>query len=87
MTELRYINILSDHLYTFMSCANPGCGQFPQDNAPPHRSTELPSGLRSTSGFRTLSCPPNSLAMNIIENIWEALQHAPLRRFPPLRTP
>ena len=88
MTGQRYVNILSDHLHPFMSYVHSdGRGRFQQDNAPPHRSIAATEWIQEhSSEFRSLSWPPNSPDMNILEHICDALQRAVLRRSPPPRT-
>ncbi|GBM86094.1 hypothetical protein AVEN_41236-1 [Araneus ventricosus] len=88
LTGDRYLRILPDHLYSFMSIVHSdGLGQFQQDNATPHASRVVTKWLQEhSSGFRHFHWPPKSSEMNIIEDIWDALLHAVANRSPPPRT-
>ncbi|GBM35740.1 hypothetical protein AVEN_108943-1 [Araneus ventricosus] len=89
LTNDRYLNILSDHLYTFMPIVHSdGLGQFQQDNATPHASrlaTKWPQ--EHSSDFRHFHWQPKSPEMNIIEDIRDALLHAIEMSSPPPLTP
>ncbi|GFT64322.1 transposable element Tcb2 transposase [Trichonephila clavipes] len=85
----NYVNILSNHLHPFMSYVpSDGRGQFEKNNVPLHRSAVATEWLEEhSSEFRPLCLPPNSPNMNIIQHIWNALQHAVLRRSSTPSTP
>ncbi|GBL62645.1 hypothetical protein AVEN_271331-1 [Araneus ventricosus] len=84
----RYLNILPDHLHSFMSIVHSdGLGQFQHDNATPHASRVAIKWLQEhSSDFRHFHRPPKSPDMNIIENIWDTLLHVVEKRSPPPRT-
>ncbi|GBM02367.1 hypothetical protein AVEN_137759-1 [Araneus ventricosus] len=88
LTGDRYLSILPDHLYSFMSIVNSdGLGQFQQDNATPHASGVAPKWLQEhSSDFRHFHWPPKSPDINIIEYIWHALLHVVEKRSPSHRT-
>ncbi|GBM08381.1 hypothetical protein AVEN_108377-1 [Araneus ventricosus] len=88
LTGDRYLNILSDHLHSFMSIVHSdGLGQFQKDNATLQASRVATKWLQEhCSDFRHFHYPPKSPDMKIIEDIWDALLHAVEKRSPP-RTP
>ncbi|GBO45860.1 hypothetical protein AVEN_49319-1 [Araneus ventricosus] len=90
LTGDRYLNILSDHLHSFMSIVHSdGLGQFQQqDNATPHASRVATKWLQEHScDFRHFHWPPKFPEMNIIEDIRDAFLYAIENRSPPPRTP
>ncbi|GBM40856.1 hypothetical protein AVEN_6919-1 [Araneus ventricosus] len=89
LTDDRYLNILPDHLHSFMSIVHSdGLGQFQQDNATPHASRVATKWLQEhSSDFRHFHWQPKSPEKNIIEDIRDALLHAVEKRSPPPRTP
>ncbi|GBL80290.1 hypothetical protein AVEN_92216-1 [Araneus ventricosus] len=89
LTGDRYLNILSDHLHSFMSIVHSDrLGQFQQDNATPQASRVATKWLQEHfSDFRPFHWPPKSPEINIIEDILDALLHAVEDRSPPCRTP
>ncbi|GBN59397.1 hypothetical protein AVEN_202010-1 [Araneus ventricosus] len=65
-----------------------GFGKFQQDSATPHTSRVATEWLQEhSSDCRHFHWPPKSPDMNIIEPIWDALQHAVQKRSPPPRPP
>ncbi|GFX86723.1 HTH_Tnp_Tc3_1 domain-containing protein [Trichonephila clavipes] len=86
LTGDRYISILPDHLHPFISIVHSdGLGEFQQDKTTPHMSRIATEWLQEhSSEFRHFRWPSKSPDMNIIEYIWDALQHALQRRSPPL---
>ncbi|GFS90864.1 transposable element Tcb2 transposase [Trichonephila clavipes] len=89
LTVDRHARILPDHLDQFMSIVNSdGLEEFQQDNVTPHTFRIASEWLQEHSfEFRHFHWPPKSLDMNIIECIWDALQHALQQRSPPPLTP
>ncbi|GBN20775.1 hypothetical protein AVEN_109182-1 [Araneus ventricosus] len=89
LTGDRYLRILSDHLYTFMSIVHSdGLGQFQRDNATSHASRVATKWLQEhSSDFRHFHWPPKSPEMSNIEDIRDALLHAVEKRSPLPRTP
>ncbi|GBN09488.1 hypothetical protein AVEN_62650-1 [Araneus ventricosus] len=79
LTLDRYLSNLSDHLHSYMSIVHSdGLGQFQKDNATPHASRVATKWLHEhSSDFRHFHWSPKSLEMNIIEDIRDALLHAP----------
>ncbi|GBL93018.1 hypothetical protein AVEN_54651-1 [Araneus ventricosus] len=65
LTGDMYLNILSDHLYSFMSIVHSdGLGQFQQDNAILHASRVATKWLQEhSSDFRHFHWPPKSPEM------------------------
>ncbi|GFW42448.1 transposable element tcb2 transposase [Trichonephila clavipes] len=74
----RYISILSDHLYPFMSIVHSDeLGEFQQDNATSHTSRIANEGIQDPLlKLDTSALPPKSPDMNIIVFIWDALPRA-----------
>ncbi|GFW41958.1 transposable element Tcb1 transposase [Trichonephila clavipes] len=85
----RYVSILSDHLHPFMSIANSdGLWEFRQKNATPHTSRIATYWFQEhSSEFRHFRWPSKTPDMNIVEYIWNALQHAVQKRYHPPLTP
>ncbi|GFX91094.1 transposable element tcb2 transposase [Trichonephila clavipes] len=81
----RYVSILSDLLPSFMSIVHSdGLGEFQQANTATHTSRIDTEWLQKhSSEFRHFRWPPKSPDINIIEYIWDALQHAVQKRSPP----
>ncbi|GFW78646.1 transposable element Tcb2 transposase [Trichonephila clavipes] len=71
LTGDRYVSILFDHLYPFLSIVHSdGLGESPQDNAIPHTSRSATYWLQEhSSEFRHFRWPPKSPDMSIIECI------------------
>ncbi|GFW49642.1 transposable element Tcb2 transposase [Trichonephila clavipes] len=83
LTDDRYLSILSDYLRPFIVYSDK-FGEFQQDNATPHTSRIATKWLQELSSeFRHFKRSPKSQDMNIIEYIWDALQHAVQMRSPP----
>ncbi|GFY11419.1 transposable element tcb2 transposase [Trichonephila clavipes] len=85
----RYVSILFDHLYPFMSIVHSdGLGQFQQDNVTPHSSRIATEWLQKhSSEFRHFPWPPKSPDMNITDRIWDAFERAVQKRSPPPLNP
>ncbi|GBM96405.1 Transposable element Tcb2 transposase [Araneus ventricosus] len=85
----RYVTILYDHLHPFMFIVHSdGFGQFQQGNATHHTSRFATEWLRECiSDVRHFHRPSKSPDMNIIEQIWYALQRTVQKRSPPPLTP
>ena len=84
MTGDTQVSILSDHLHPFMSITHSdGLGQFQQENALPYTSRITTEWIQEhSSGTKHLCWPPNSPDRNIIEHIWDAMQHGVQNRSP-----
>ncbi|GFV90335.1 transposable element Tcb2 transposase [Trichonephila clavipes] len=85
LTSEMYVSILSDHLHPFMSIVHSDrLGEFQQHNTTLHTSRIAIEWLQEHSfEFRHFRRPPKSPGMNIVEYIWDALQHAVQKRSPP----
>ncbi|GFW68124.1 HTH_Tnp_Tc3_1 domain-containing protein [Trichonephila clavipes] len=89
LTGDRYVSILSDLMHLLMSIVHSdGLEEFQQENATSHTSTIDIEWLQEHfSEFRHFRWPPESPDINIIEYIWDTLQHAVRKRSPPPLTP
>ncbi|GBN62255.1 hypothetical protein AVEN_3794-1 [Araneus ventricosus] len=85
MKAAKYLNIIADQLHPYMAFVFPtGNGIFQHYNAPCHKARIVLEWFEEhTDEFYLMSWPPNSLDLNPMEHIWDAMERQLRTQTPP----